>query len=144
MSDGRTEMYRGTYFTSDHRNARFQTVSKPLNQEEKSMSKSTKSRTVTFTSASEHDLGVTVTATRLQEAGFKINANTVLKGQRFRATLRDVRGNELNVTLTVNRAKTDGSSKTTLYSGALSATGGFVLPYVGVSRDYTVVNFRAL
>jgi hypothetical protein len=137
-------MYRGTYFTSDHRSARHETVSKPLNQEEKSMSKSTKSRTVTFTSTSENSTGVTVTATRLEQAGFKINANTVLKGQRFRATLTDARGNTLNVTLTVNRAKTNGSSQTTLYSGALNLTGGFVLPYVGVSRDYTVVNFRAL
>ena len=108
------------------------------------MSKSTKSRTVTFTSASERDLGVTVTATRLQEAGFKINPNTVLKGQRFRATLKDARGTTLNVTLTVNRAKTNGSSQTTLYSGALNVATGFTLPYVGVSRDYTVVNFRAL
>jgi hypothetical protein len=142
MSDGMTEAYRGIYFESDHRSASFNSVSKPLTKEEKSMSKFTKSRTVTFTRASETDVGVTVTAKRLAEAGFKINADKVLKGQRFRATLTDTRGNSVNVVLTVNRSKANGGSYTTLYT--YIEANSFSLPYVGLSREYSVSNFRAV
>lgn len=140
MTDGITEANRGTYFASDHRDTRFKQASKTLKQEEKSMSKS---RVVTFTRASETDLGVTVTANRLAEAGFKIDANKLLKGQRFRATLTDARGNSYTVTLTVNRAKTGGNKSTTLYSNEITSSS-FSQPYVGVSRKYTVSNLRAI
>jgi hypothetical protein len=143
ISDGVFEARRGTYFTSDHRS--FHQTKQEQSMTKKNLTAATKApkNLVTFTRASETDAGITVTAKRLEAAGFNIDPNTVFVGQRYRAILKSSSGATKTVVLTVNRAKTSGATSTTLYSDAVTSNGKFALPIVGLSRDFTVVSFRA-
>ena len=100
---------------------------------------------VTFTKASSSDTGFTVTANRLNEAGFtRVNANSLLKGEQYAATLTDSRGRTVVTTMTVNRSKANGSKQTTLYTNSLAGKAYISEPIVGFPVTYTVTNLKKL
>jgi hypothetical protein len=98
---------------------------------------------VVFTKASVNDTGVTVTGARLKAAGFRLDPNNLLPGERYKAVLVDNYGATVETTLTCNRSKALGSSNTTLYSSGLtSSKKGFTLPQVGNSVEYTISSLK--
>jgi hypothetical protein len=100
---------------------------------------------VVFTKASTSDTGFTVTADRLNSAGFsRVDSSSLLKGERYTVTLTDVRGRSVTTTLTVNRAKANGSTQTTLYTTSLAGKGLVNEPEVGSPVTYLVTNLKKL
>lgn len=95
-------------------------------------------KTVVFTCASKTDTGVTVTANRLKEAGFKITPESLLKGQTYSATLTDRNGNTTKTKLVVNRSVLNGGTSTTFYA----YVDGLAKPVVGRPVKYTVTSLR--
>lgn len=100
---------------------------------------------VTFTLASTSDAGFTVTANRLNEAGFnRVDSNNLFKGERYTAELKDSFGRVVTTKLTVNRSKLDGNTYTSLYSEPLAGRGLISEPVVGTPVELTVVSLRKI
>jgi hypothetical protein len=95
-------------------------------------------KTVVFTCASKTDAGVTVTANRLKEAGFRIVPEALLKGQTYSATLTDRNGNTTKTKLVVNRSVVNGGTSTTFYA----YVDELVKPVVGRPVTYSITNLR--
>ena len=93
---------------------------------------------VRFTKDSNNHSGVTVTASRLKEAGFRVRPDALLKGERYKATLKDCFGNTETVMLTVNRSKANGSKQTTLYATPNTLRNAAV----GRPVEYSVVELK--
>ena len=104
----------------------------------------TKSKTklVTFTKASEHDEKLTVTARRLNDAGFSVvDPDNLFKGETFEVTLKDKSGNKVKSKFTVNRSKLNGAKTTTLHGDSNTKLVGRSV-YVGAAKDLEVVSVK--